>query len=236
MNTRNKLLLLLASLVLMLVHAAPVSAEQVLRVREVNCKWTLISVNGESATPKLECDLEYYWEDVGFDTGAGNTGSPGGGGSAADAQEQARKARCEQAKTEYTSNNCSSRDLNPPAHDSAIRFSIVPISSQAQYNYFRPIIREFHTQIFNDASGNAINNFSSVLTQLRDACDANNTVLAGICKIDANSYFGQPFFGGGLQNFLDSAAGTDAKPNVKGSVCQEIRARHAADQCGAWPG
>lgn len=147
--------------------------------------------------------------------------------------EDARKARCDQAKREYSTNNCGARDLNPPLNDYDVRFSFVPISSYTQYNYFRPIIREFHTQIFNDATGNTINNFASVLTQLRAACDANANI-ALLCKVDADNYFGQAF-GGGLQSFLNAPGGQDAKYNLFGRVCNDIRERHSADQCGAWP-
>lgn len=153
----------------------------------------------------------------------------GGGGGGGTTAEQERKARCEQAKTDYSSNNCSSRDFNPPANDFTMRFT-----AQAQHAFFRPIVRDFHTQIFNGAT--SINNFSSVLTQLRGACDGNYTNIfnRNVCRNDADMYFDQQF-GGGLQSFLDSPAGADAKPNVNGSACQAIRARHDADQCGAWP-
>lgn len=150
---------------------------------------------------------------------------------AANADDAARQARCDTAIREYSGKDCGTRDLSAPSNDFDIRFSIVPVSSYSVYNYFRPIIREFHIQIFNDPTGNAINNFSSVLTQLRASCDANANI-ASLCKIDANSFFGQAF-GGGLQSFLDSPAGKDAAKNRYGSACNAIRERMNADRCSA---
>jgi hypothetical protein len=148
------------------------------------------------------------------------------------AAEDARQARCSQARTEYSTKDCGARDFNPPPHDFAVRFS-----AQVQHVFFRPILRDFHTQIFNDATGSSINNFSSVLTQLRQACDNNITIVLdrNFCRLDANNYFGQGLLGGGLQDFLNSPAGNDARPNLYGSTCNAIRERLNADQCGAWP-
>jgi hypothetical protein len=129
------------------------------------------------------------------------------------------------------SNNCSASDFNSPSNDFDMRYT--PING---YDFWRPILREFHTQIFNGVT--SINNFSGVLSQLRAACESNTVTPLGAssCKLDVNDYFGQGLLsGGGLQNFMDSRAGRDAKPNVNGKVCQDIRARHSADQCGAWP-
>jgi hypothetical protein len=143
--------------------------------------------------------------------------------------EMQRQNRCSDAATSFAARNCGTRDLFPPAHDFAIRYSAL-----TQHNFFRPIIRDFQTQIFNDATGNSINNFSSALTQMRAACEVNLTLNLDrfFCRNDADIYFGQQLLGGGgLQNFLNSPAATDATPSLYGNACNAIRARQAADRC-----
>ena len=151
--------------------------------------------------------------------------------AATNAEDGARRARCDELSREASGKDCDARDTRAPLNDYDIRFSILPVSSYFSYDYFRPIIREFHTQIFNDPTGNAINSYSTALTQLRAACEAN-AALAPLCKFDADMYFGQSF-GGGLQNFLDSPAGKDAARNRYGSACNAIRERMLAERCSA---
>lgn len=153
---------------------------------------------------------------------------------AVNADDAARRARCDSAMREYSGKDCGARDLSAPPHDFAMRYSIGAVTT-GQYDFFRPIIREFHTQIFNDVTGNNINNFSSVLTQVRATCDGNlvSSFDRIACKIVADNYFGQ-VFGSGLQGFLDSPAGKDAARNRYGSACNAIRERMYADQCGSW--
>lgn len=236
-----------ASLLLFLSSPASASSYDTMVSQSVILIVQTTSQNSQARLDVIEVEArritdDMAWENSDFTTSCGiqadcftfwldHTRDALTAGTAAD--DAARQARCDSARSDYSGKDCGARDLSAPSNDYNIRFSINPISSHLDYNYFRPILRDFHTQIFNDSTGNAINNFSSVLTQLRAACDANANI-ATLCKIDADIFFGQTF-GGGLQNFLDSAAGKDASRNRYGSACNAARERMYADQCGAWP-
>jgi hypothetical protein len=146
--------------------------------------------------------------------------------------EDDKKARCDQARSEYAFNKCENADYNPPKDDSDIRFNM-GLTGVPNYDFFRPILREFHTRIWNDETGNEINNYSAVLTAILGACDSRslNEILAIPCKLDAWTFFGQLGFSGGVESFKNSPAGIDASRNLNGKLCVAIRVRLNADQC-----
>jgi hypothetical protein len=152
-------------------------------------------------------------------------------------EELARQERCRQTQNALDSKRCLEKDSSAPATDDSVRFNIGTFLG-LNFNPMRPIIREWHTTMFNAPNDSVWYNYQSTIDSLNAKCAEGpgsypvvGLALRQVCVGYVQSYFGQLGFNPGLAEYSDSSAARDAFPMREGQICVNLAAQKAVDKC-----